>query len=238
MSSVGRHTHVRVIQSRRRAAAADPKMLTNKLSKNYLFVGESAGSTSAFFQVSGWRMTVVLGLIRSSIIQIALKFAERGHSVLFILPQPLESLPVAAKSLTQDLLKKIIFRYIGTFKELMKVLLGIHTWSRKPSLVLINSPEAYFKDCGGSGGSAPTEFADFFANHCLIAAALQNAIGSLSTIHKSTCVSVLSMDFSAKNFAGFYKQMEEKFVDLYFYEAQRVVDEKSVRAIWEEAGGK
>lgn len=210
-------------------------MHTNKQSKNYLFVGEAAGSTSTFFEVSIWRTAVVRWLIRSSDIQIALKFAERSQPVLFILPQPLESLPVESfKSLKPEFLKRIIFRYIGSFRELMKMLLEIHTWAKKPRLVLIDSIEVYFKDCGGNAD----EFADFFENHCLLAAAVQNAVDSLSADSKSTCVSVLSIDLAAERVGGFYKRMEEKFIDLYFYGDGRVVGEKSVRVIWEEAEGR
>lgn len=159
-----------------------------------------------------------------------MKCAKRNQSVLFILNRTLESLPVRNfDSLNPNILKKIIFHYIKSPKELMKVLLGVHTYEVKPSIILIDSLHHFFNDwyCENHDDLSKTDYLNFFENHCLIVSSLHNSIEFFSKTANKNCLSVISLNFSYDKLAHFYEKMKEKLIDFYFYEPRSVLNHEN-----------
>lgn len=163
-----------------------------------------------------------------------MKCAKRNQSVLFILARPLESLPVHnLDSMNPNSLKKITFRYIKSSRELMKVLLEVHTYGVKPKIILIDSLHDFFNDCSCDVNNS-TEYLNFFENHCLILSSLQNSIDYLSKATNSNCLSVISLNFSCEKFTNFYKKMRDKLIDFYFYEPERLLNPENCELFMKE----
>lgn len=156
---------------------------------------------------------------------------------MYVANQPLEKLPIddldadtlttsAPIALNKDILRNIIFKYLKTSGDVLKLMLGLHTWNLVPKLVIIDSLHKYFVEptttmCNGELviGPTPTNYNQFIENHCLLTASVQNALDALSIRLNGHSFSIISIDFKDEHFAEFYNEFQKTFLDLYYYKA-------------------
>lgn len=133
--------------------------------------------------------------------------------------RPFDRLPIddtQLATLNETVLKNVIFRYSSTCLELLNVLLELDTWRMAPRLLLIDSLQTFFK--------APMTVDDsaFCADHCLLIAAIQNTIESLTKRHGKMCFSITSIDFDVEQFRPNYEGLRQTLIDLYFHRENQV----------------
>lgn len=163
--------------------------------------------------------------------QIALKFAEKGYKVIFFTRRQLEHLPIDDDTLllSTKFIRHIIFRYANTVDELRLALLELPSLTLAPRLLLIDSLQEFFVDGivttgpdDYANGAIPTpdEFTEFCEAHCIITAALQNAVDSMSCRLRKTCASIISIDFDAEpSFGQHYERFRTNYFKLYYFDA-------------------
>lgn len=166
--------------------------------------------------------------------QIALKFAQKNQKVLFIARRPLDRLPFddddSNAPLSANILRNIIFRYANTVDELRKAVLELHTWGWAPRLLIIDSLQEFFIDEVATNDgrddyelcahSTPTNYTQFCEAHCIITAATQNAVDSMSCrLLRSPCASIISIDFDAvPSLHRYYERFRTRYFELYYFD--------------------
>lgn len=143
-------------------------------------------------------------------LQIAVKYAERGQKVLYISTKQLNELPTT-QSLQKDILRNITFRYHKSYTELVKTLLELHTWTIVPNLIIVESLQLFFDN-----GNNLIPYKEFIKNHSLTIASLQNAVQSLSNHSDKGCFSIVTLDSNENKFDGYYEKFLQIMLDLYY----------------------
>lgn len=140
---------------------------------------------------------------------MALRFAENGHTVLYLASKPLDKLPSPIKHSTDtDALKNIIFMYYNSNASLLLKLLEIHNWIKTPKLVIIESMEKFFN-------FQTQTYVQLILAHTIIMAALHNCVTTFSeSFQNKIAFSLISIN--TEKFKC-YKKMMPIFVDLYYY---------------------
>lgn len=143
---------------------------------------------------------------------------------MFIARRPLEHLPIddddPCASLSANILRNIIFRYANTVNDLRQAVLDLHSWTLAPRLLIIDSLQEFFVDYEICAISATTGFTEFCKAHCMITAAIQNAVDSMSFRLDGMCASIISIDSVAvSSLQQYYERFQTKYFDLYYFDA-------------------
>lgn len=208
-------------------------MNTNHLAQNFFIDGATNVSRKSLFLVCislEYHYRVHLAHSKYVFHQIALKYAQKNHKVLYIARRPLERLPIDDINSTASILRNIIFRYAKTVNELRLVILELHSWVLSPRLLIIDSLQDFFIDTvvvadgrdeyALCAGITPPDFTKFCEAHCMITAATQNAVDSMSCRHRGTCASIVSIDLDAvPSLHEYYKRFSSRYFDLYYFDA-------------------
>ncbi|KAK2581632.1 hypothetical protein KPH14_002133 [Odynerus spinipes] len=88
-------------------------------------------------------------LSKTFLYEAAIYWAEEGHRVFYITPEPLQSLPSACHDRTSSsymVLKLIRFIYLSDYKSLVTQLTELHTFVSLPSIFLLDDLDHYLND--------------------------------------------------------------------------------------------
>ncbi|KAH0549166.1 uncharacterized protein LOC123260913 [Cotesia glomerata] len=126
--------------------------------------------------------TLLLGppiTAKSFLFEAAMHWAEKGNLVFFITPSPLKSFPAQyhdRKDVPPAIYDMIKFLYLETYDVLAEQLVDLHTFSKLPSLILVDNLDTYIK------GVQNTELEDMhIAKLCAV---LHDSVNACSRVKK------------------------------------------------------
>lgn len=129
-------------------------------------------------------------------------------------------------------MKNILFRYAKSIEELRQVVLKLHTFEIAPRLLIIDSMQEFFNDAVPDdlqndvnvGASTPADYIDFCNTQCMLTAAVQNAVDSMSQRVGGNCASIISFDSSGMaKYQQYYERFRSKFIQFFFFDAENVL---------------
>lgn len=150
-------------------------------------------------------------------IQIALNFADKGHTVVYLRTKPFAKISQLAyykQRFPSAIYTKFLFFYMQTFEELITYILTIHKWNLTPTLIIIESLDSFPMKRTENLTTSLT-YINFLKNYSLLIAALQNIVRNYGVNNNSTCFSAITLN--SQSFPSNCSTVMQRLIDLYYY---------------------